>query len=60
MTDLARSLLNGVAATVATAVASAVGRDRDLPVAAGLLSGGLTPLSSWIAAETEARRTPAG
>ena len=60
MTRLARALLNGLVATlVATTVAYAVGRDRRLALAAGLLSGSLTALSSWVAAAVESRPDPA-
>jgi len=60
MTGVTRALLNGLLATlVATTVAYAVGRDRRLALAAGLLSGALTACSSWVAATVESRPEPA-
>jgi hypothetical protein len=56
-----RPLLNGiVAAAVAAIVADAVGRDRRLALAAGLLSGSLTALSSWATTTPEPDAEPAG
>lgn len=53
MTRVTGALLNGaIAVLVATAVAYAVGRNRDTAVVAGSLSVMLTVLSSWFAAET--------
>ncbi len=55
MTAFGRALLNGaIALLVATGVAYFVGRDRDMAIAAGCLSGGLTFLSSWVAADRDA------
>ena len=61
MTDADRALLNGIVAlVVATAVAYLVGRDRRMALAAGLLSGSLTALSSWVAATADSRAEPTG
>jgi uncharacterized membrane protein len=56
-----RALTNGVVATVvASAVAYAVGRDRRLALAAGLLSGAMTALSTWVGATVGEGRVASG
>jgi uncharacterized membrane protein len=61
MAGTGRAAINGlVAAVVATTVAYAVGRDRRMALAAGLLSGTMTAVASRVAGSAEGRTEAPG
>jgi uncharacterized membrane protein len=61
MAGARRAAVNGlIAAVVATTVAYAVGRDRRMALAAGLLSGTMSAVASWLGGSAGGRTEAPG